>query len=154
MIILSKKHYNELVNNMYNLGYKQGYENGKKDVVLANLTPNEIRKILGIGLPPKEEKETQIKKELFQIRRREELKYYIRTVDLWPHTSDDCRKILREYPCLNEFRFEPVSSDKTVDAYIHLNTVDDITKLIGRVGKPIIMFDDPPTIEIYDEYRE
>ena len=58
MVIMTRKHYNEIINNIFDMGYKQGYAEGQQAVLLANLTPNEIRNILGLVPQIKEEKET------------------------------------------------------------------------------------------------
>lgn len=58
MVIMTQKHYNEIINNIFDMGYKQGYAEGRQAVLLANLTPNEIRNILGLVPQTKEEKET------------------------------------------------------------------------------------------------
>lgn len=83
------------------------------------------------------------------------MRYIIHSVDIWPYDKDATTKLLKTFPCLEDFGYETEFDDGgRGTSYIHINDVSDFTRLINRVGHPIILSDDPACIEIYDNYRE
>ena len=54
LVIISSAEHQALLNQQYISGYKAGYEIGKVDGFMSKITPNEIRKTLGLE-PLKEE---------------------------------------------------------------------------------------------------
>lgn len=82
------------------------------------------------------------------------MRYLIRSVDVWPISVVGFDKLLRDYPCLEDFGFENETIDGQFNAYIKIDSIEDLMKLIDKVGHALIIYDDPPMIEIYDNYRE
>lgn len=48
MIILSNKQYNAELNKVFLEGYERGKEEGKRENLYARVTPNELRRLLGL----------------------------------------------------------------------------------------------------------
>lgn len=63
--------------------------------------------------------------------------------------------LIKEYPRLKDFGFEVERGKYWDRAYITLNGLDDLAKLIHAVGHPLVVGEGLDNkIEIYDGYRE
>lgn len=82
------------------------------------------------------------------------MRYMVRSVDIWPISKTNLDKLLRDYPCLEDFGLENETIDGQFDAYINIDSIEELMRLIDKVGHGLIVYDDPPMIEIYDNYRE
>lgn len=77
--------------------------------------------------------------------------YRICATSIWENTkNEEAKKLLSEYPCLNDFGWKLVETDHR--PYIEINSLEELQKLQAAVEHPLIFTEDE--IEIYDDYRE
>lgn len=80
-------------------------------------------------------------------------------------SSSECipQKVLKEFPCLSGYNFTLGGEPRPGycrDAYIEINTLEELLKLAEETGEPIIVTVDPRSsyykynLEIYDCLRE
>jgi hypothetical protein len=58
---MSTKEYNAALNKAYLEGYKCGFDAGKQEAVMSKVTPNELRKTLGLPPITKEAREVNMR---------------------------------------------------------------------------------------------
>lgn len=67
--------------------------------------------------------------------------------------KDECERILKRYPCLNNFSFRIEKKNEMVyESYIELDSLDELNELMFELDELIVL--SPGIIEIYDECRE
>lgn len=102
------------------------------------------------------------------------MKFYICTVSF---ESENPEQVIQEYPVLKDYGFgietstvireafkpdergywQDTEETETIHrAYITIDTIDELMKLIGAIGYSVIVhtYDDRWELEIYDGYRE
>ena len=67
--------------------------------------------------------------------------------------KDEGERILKRYPCLDNFGFRIEKKNETIcEPYIELDSLDELNELMFELNELLVLT--PGIIEIYDTYRE